>query len=100
MTGVTGPGSGRTVPLPNDCIPSHACRGKFLIAGGQVAGSCHWQLIFERWANHCLGDVKPTPRKNIVILRANRGSNSSTALYASISRRFPSKTFSAADVPP
>ena len=36
-----------------------------------MAGSCHWQLIFERWAIYRLGNVKPTPRKDIVIFRAN-----------------------------
>ena len=37
----------------------------------QVADSCHWRLIFERWANHRRGDVKPTPRKDTLIFRAN-----------------------------
>ena len=45
--------------------------GKFLTAGGQVAGRCHWQLIFEHWADHRLGGVKPTPRKETVIFWAN-----------------------------
>ena len=36
-----------------------------------MAGTCHWQLIFERWADHRLGDVKPSPQKDIVIFRAN-----------------------------
>ena len=35
-----------------------------------MAGSCHWQLVFERWADHRLGDAKPTPRKHTVVFRA------------------------------
>ena len=36
-----------------------------------MAGSYHWQLIFERWADHSLGDGKPTPGKGTVVFRAN-----------------------------
>ena len=36
-----------------------------------MAGSCRWQLIFERSADHRRGDVKPTPKKDTVIFRAN-----------------------------
>ena len=36
-----------------------------------MVGSCHWQLIFERWTDHRSGDVKSTPRKETVIFRAN-----------------------------
>ena len=68
---VTGPGTGRTAPLPNDWLPSKAQKGKFLTAGSVSAGSCHWHLIFERWANHGLGEVRATPRKDTVIFRAN-----------------------------
>ena len=56
---MTGPGTGRTAPLPNDWLPSRAQGGKFLTAGSVSAGSCHWHLIFERWAAHghqCEGD--------------------------------------------
>ena len=62
---------GRTAPLPNEWLPSHAHGGNFLTARGQVAGSCHWQLIFELWADHGLGDVKPTPRKDTMMFWAN-----------------------------
>ena len=55
VTWVIGPGSGRTAPLPNGWLPSHAQVGKFLTAMGHVAGSCHWQLICERSADHHLG---------------------------------------------
>ena len=68
---VTGPGTGRTAPLPNDWLPSKAQVGKFLTAGFVSAGSCHWHLIFERWADHGLGEVSATPRKDTVIFRAN-----------------------------
>ena len=68
---VTGLGTGRTAPLPNDWLPSKAQGGKFLTAGSVSAGSCHWHLIFERWADHGLGEVRATPRKDTVIFRAN-----------------------------
>ena len=68
---VTGPGTGRTAPLPNDWLPSKAQGGKFLTAGSVSAGSCHWHLIFERWADHGLGEVRGTPHKDTVLFRAN-----------------------------
>ena len=68
---MTGPGTGRTAPLPNDWLPSKAQGGKFLTAGSVSAGSCHWHLIFERWADHGLGEVRATPRKDTVLFRAN-----------------------------
>ena len=68
---VTGPGTGRTAPLPNNWLPSKAQGGKFLTAGPVSAGSCHWHLIFERWADHGLGEVGATPRKDTVLFRAN-----------------------------
>ena len=68
---VTRPGKGRTAPLPNDWLPSKAQGGKFLTAGSVTAGSCHWHLIFERWADHGLGEVRATPRKDTVLFRAN-----------------------------
>ena len=68
---VTGPGTVRTAPLPNDWLPSKAQGGKFLTAGSVSAGSCHRHLIFERWADHGLGEVRATPRKDTVIFRAN-----------------------------
>ena len=68
---VTGPGTGRTAPLPNDWLPSKAQGGKFLTAGSVSAGSCHWHLIFERWADHGLGEERATPRKDTVLFRAN-----------------------------
>ena len=68
---VTPPGTGRTAPLPNDWLPGKAQGGKFLTAGSVSAGSCHWHLIFERWADHGLGEVRATPRKGTVIFRAN-----------------------------
>ena len=68
---VTGPGTGRMAPLPNDWLPSKAQGGKFLTAGFVSAGSCHWHLIFECWADHGLGEVRATPRKDTVIFRAN-----------------------------
>ena len=36
-----------------------------------MAGSCHWQLIFERRDDHRLRHVKPTSWKDSVIFRAN-----------------------------
>ena len=57
MSWVTGPGTGRAAPLPDDWLPSKAQGGKFLTAGSVSAGSCHWHLIFERWADHGLGEV-------------------------------------------
>ena len=71
MSWVTGPGTGRTAPLPNDWLPSKTQGGKFLTAGSVSAGSCHWHLIFERWADHGLGEVRATPRKDTVLFRAN-----------------------------
>ena len=68
---VTGPGTGRTAPLPNDWLPNKAQGSKFLTAGSISAGSCHWHLIFEHWADHGLGEVRATPRKDTVIFRAN-----------------------------
>ena len=68
---VTGPGTGRTAPLPNDWLPSKAEGGKFLTAGSVSAGSCHWHLISERWADHGLGEVRATPRKDTILFRAN-----------------------------
>ena len=68
---VTGPGTGRTAPLPNDWLPSMAQGGKFLTAGSVSAGSCHWHVIFERWADHGLGEVRATPGKDTVLFRAN-----------------------------
>ena len=68
---VTGPGTGRTAPLPNDWLPSKVYGGKFLTAGSVTAGSCHWHLIFERWADHGLGEVRATPRKDNVLFQAN-----------------------------
>ena len=68
---VTRPGTGRTAPLPSDWLPSKAQGGKFLIAGFVSAGSCHWHLIFERWADHGLGEVRATPRQDTVLFRAN-----------------------------
>ena len=68
---VTGKGTGRTAPLPNDWLPSKAQGGKFLTAGSVSAGSCHWHLIFERWADHGLGEVRAIPRKDTVLFRAN-----------------------------
>ena len=68
---VTGPGTGRTAPLPNDWLPSKVQGGKFLTAGSVSAGSCHWHLIFEHWADHGLGEVRATPRKDTVLFRAN-----------------------------
>ena len=71
MSWVTGPGTGCKAPLPNDWLPSKAQGGKFLIAGSVSAGSCHWHLIFERWADHGLGEVRATPHKDTVLFRAN-----------------------------
>ena len=71
MSWVTGPGTGRTAPLPNDWLPSKVQGGKFLTAGSVSAGSCHWHLIFERWADHGLGEVRATPRKDTVPFGAN-----------------------------
>ena len=71
MSWVTGPGTGRTAPLPNDWLPSKAQGGQFLTAGSVSAGTCHWHLIFQRWADHGLGEVRATPRKNTVLFRAN-----------------------------
>ena len=71
MSWVTGTGTGRTAALPNDWLPSKAQGGKFLTAGSVSAGSCHWHLILERWADHGLGEVRATPRKDTVIFRAN-----------------------------
>ena len=68
---LTGLEPGRATPLPDDWLPNHAQGGKFLGAGGQVAGSRHWKLIFERWDDHRLGDVNPIPRKDTVIFRVN-----------------------------
>ena len=68
---MTGPGTGRTAPLPNDWLPSKAKGGKFPTAGSVSAGSCHWHLILERWADHGLGEVRATPRKDTVLFRAN-----------------------------
>ena len=76
---VNGPGTGRTAPLTNDWLPSKAQvrvrvrvqGGKFLTAGSVSAGSCHWHLILERWADHGLGKVRATPRKDTVLFRAN-----------------------------
>ena len=56
---------------PNIWLPSKAQGGKFLTAGSVSAGSCHWHLIFERWADHGLGEVRATPRKDTVLFRAN-----------------------------
>ena len=64
-------GGAFTAPLPNDWLPSKAQGGKFLTAGSVSAGSCHWHLIFERWADHGLGEVRATPRKDTVLFRAN-----------------------------
>ena len=63
LSWVTGPGTGRTAPRPNDWLPSKAQGGKFLTAGSVSAESCHWHLIFERWADHGLGEVRATPRR-------------------------------------
>ena len=71
MSWLTRPGTGRTAPLPNGWLPSKAQGGKFLTAGSVSAGSCHWHLIFERWADHGLGEVRATPRKDTVLFRAN-----------------------------
>ena len=71
MSWVTGPGTGRKAPLPNDWLPSKAQGGKFPTAGSVRAGSCHWHLIFERWGDHGLGEVRATPRKDTVLFRAN-----------------------------
>ena len=68
---VGGPVSGRTAPLPNDWLPSKAQGGKFLIAASVSAGSFHWHLILERWADHGLGEVRATPRKDTGLFRAN-----------------------------
>ena len=68
---MSGPETGCTAPLPNDRVPSKAQGGKILTAGSVSAGSCHWHLIFERWADHGLGEVRATPRKDTVIFRAN-----------------------------
>ena len=71
MSWVTGPGTGCTAPLPNDWLPNKAEGGKFITAGAVNAGSCHWHLIVERWADQCLGEGRATPRKDTVIFRAN-----------------------------
>ena len=71
MSWVTGPGTGRTAPLPNDWLPSKAQGGKFLTVGSLSAGSCHLHLIFERWADHGLGEVRAKPPKDTVLFRAN-----------------------------
>ena len=44
---------------------------EFLTAGSVSAGSCHWRLNFERWADHGLGEVRATPRKDTALFRAN-----------------------------
>ena len=68
---VTGPGTERTAPVPYHWLPSKAQGGKFLNPGSVSAGSSHWHLIFEQWADHGLGEVRATPRKDTVLFRAN-----------------------------
>ena len=69
MTWVIGPWAGHSAPLPNDWYPNHAKGGKFLTPDGQAAGGNQWQLIFERWGDHRMGDVKRTPRKDTEVFR-------------------------------
>ena len=62
---------GGTTPLANELLFGHAYGGKVFAAARQVAGSCHWQLIFDCWTNHPLGYFNPTPRKGTMIVWAN-----------------------------
>ena len=69
---MTGPRARHTDLLLNDWLPSQTQRGKFLTTWGQ--GS-------ELWDDHCLGYVKPTPRKDIAIFRVNWVQNLKEGIY-------------------